>query len=328
MSKAIELCDISKVYEVHRAKEGETPSLLRHFRREKDHIHAVSNVSFSVAPGEVVGFLGGNGAGKTTTLKMLSGIVRPSSGRVSVLGHEPFKREALFLKSIALVMGQKQQLTWDLPALESFHLHGALYDIPAAECQRRITELCDLLAAGDIIRRPVRKLSLGERMKCELMLSLLHRPSVLFLDEPTIGLDLQMQVAIRQFLLDYNRAFGATVVLTSHYMADIEALAERIIVLDHGRMVFDGPRQQLLKAHVPERRVCLRFSAPVSAESLQAFGTLASLDAQSAELLVPEARLAQAVAQLLARFAVADISIHSPSLEQAFPRLLQPREPT
>ncbi|AZE11386.1 ABC transporter, ATP-binding protein [Pseudomonas chlororaphis subsp. aureofaciens] len=326
MSKAIELCDVSKVYEVYRASDGHSRSLLRYFRREKEFIPAVRDVSFSIDAGEVVGFLGGNGAGKTTTLKMLSGIVRPSSGHLSVLGHEPFKRRPEFLKSITLVMGQKQQLTWDLPALESFHLHGALYDIPPAECRRRIDELCELLSAGDIARRPVRKLSLGERMKCELILSLLHRPSILFLDEPTIGLDLEMQVAIRKFLVDYNKAFGATIILTSHYMADIEALANRVIVLDRGQVVFDGGRQALVKAHVSERRVCLRFSSAVSDESLRPYGELIRLDNEGAELLVPEEQVAKTVAQLLASFPVTDISIQSPSLEQAFPRLLLPRE--
>lgn len=328
MSKAIELCGISKVYEVYRARDGHSRSLslLRYFRREKAYIPAVQDVSFSIDAGEVVGFLGGNGAGKTTTLKMLSGIIRPSGGHLSVLGYDPFKRRAEFLKSIALVMGQKQQLTWDLPPLESFHLHGAIYDIPAVECRRRIDELCALLSAGDIIRRPVRKLSLGERMKCELILSLLHRPSVLFLDEPTIGLDLEMQVAIRKFLGDYNKQFGATIILTSHYMADIEALANRIIVLDRGHVVFDGGRQALVKAHVNERRVSLRFSCAVSGEDLSAYGELINLDSESAELLVPEGQFASTVAQLLASFPVTDISIQNPSLEQAFPRLLLPKE--
>ncbi|MDI2590153.1 ATP-binding cassette domain-containing protein [Pseudomonas sp. N3-W] len=326
MSKAIELCDISKVYEVYRARDGNSRSMFRYFRREKVYIPAVRDVSFSIDEGEVVGFLGSNGAGKTTTLKMLSGIVRPSGGHLSVLGFEPFKRRAEFLKSIALVMGQKQQLTWDLPALESLRLHGALYEIPAADCKRRIKELCELLSADEIIHRPVRKLSLGERMKCELILSLLHRPSVLFLDEPTIGLDLEMQVAIRKFLFDYNKEFGATIILTSHYMADIEALANRVIVLDRGQVVFDGGRQALVKAHVSERRVSLRFSSGVCGESLRAYGNLISLDNESAELLVPEEQFAKTVAQLLASFPVTDISIQSPSLEQAFPRLLMPRE--
>lgn len=326
MSKAIELCGISKVYEVYRARDGHSRSLLGYFRREKAYIPAVQDVSFSIEAGEVVGFLGGNGAGKTTTLKMLSGIVRPSAGHLSVLGHDPFKRRAEFLKSIALVMGQKQQLTWDLPALESFHLHGAIYGISPAECRSRIDELCKLLSADDIIRRPVRKLSLGERMKCELILSLLHRPSVLFLDEPTIGLDLEMQVAIREFLAHYNREFGATIILTSHYMADIEALANRVIVLDHGQVVFDGGRHALVKAHVNERRVSLRFSRPVEGEELATYGKLINLDAESAELLVAEEQFSNTLAHLLTRFPVTDISIQTPSLEQAFPRLLLPKE--
>lgn len=327
MFKAIELCNVSKAYELYRPSE-QSFSLFRYFFRKKTYIPAVKHASFSVEAGEVVGFLGGNGAGKTTTLKMLSGIISPSSGHLSVLGHDPFKRRPEFLKSIALIMGQKQQLTWDLSALESFHLHAALYEIPTMECRRRIDELCGLLSAGDIINRPVRKLSLGERMKCELILSLLHRPSVLFLDEPTIGLDLAMQVAIRNFLSDYNKEFGATIILTSHYMADIEALANRIIVLDQGQVIFDGERQALVKAQVSERKIFLRFSSAVLSESLRAYGTLNKFDAYGAEILVLEEQVVETVAALLAGFPVADISIQPPSLEQAFPQLLLARENT
>ena len=326
MSNAIELCDISKVYEAYRPRERRPRNILEYFQRKKMFIPAVTNVSFSVKAGEVVGFLGGNGAGKTTTLKMLSGIVRPSGGCLSVLGYDPFKRRPEFLKSIALVMGQKQQLTWDLPALESFHLHSAIYSIPPTECRRRIEDLSELLMAGDIIRRPVRKLSLGERMKCELILALLHRPSVLFLDEPTIGLDLEMQIVIRKFLSEYNKAFGATIILTSHYMADIEALANRIIVLNRGQIAFDGDRQELVRAQVPERRVYLRFSSPVEGEFLKAFGNLISLDNEGAELSLAEEQFTEKVGQILSSFPVIDISIPSPSLEQAFPRLLLPEE--
>ncbi|MBJ9978113.1 ATP-binding cassette domain-containing protein [Pseudomonas sp. S75] len=326
MSKAIELHDISKIYEVYRPRNANSRNVLAYFRREKMSIPAVRDVSFSIDAGEIVGFLGSNGAGKTTTLKMLSGIVRPSSGQVSVLGHEPFRRRAEFLKSIALVMGQKQQLTWDLPALESFHLQGALYDIGAGECRRRIDQLCTLLSAEDIVRRPVRKLSLGERMKCELILSLLHRPQVLFLDEPTIGLDIAMQLAIREFLKLYNQEFGATIVLTSHYMADIEALANRVIVLDQGRVVFDGARDALVKAHVNERHVTIRLSRAVAADELSTYGKLIQLEGDSAEILVAQEQVANTLAQLLAHLPVTDISMQAPSLEQAFPRLISPKE--
>lgn len=326
MSKVIELSAVSKVYRVHRTDQA-SRNLFRYFRREQISISAVKDVSFSIDEGEVVGFLGSNGAGKTTTLKMLSGIIRPSAGSLCVLGQEPFKRQRDFLKSIALVMGQKQQLTWDLPALESFHLQAALYDIPPTERRQRIKELCELLSADDIIHRPVRKLSLGERMKCELMLSLLHRPNILFLDEPTIGLDLAMQAAIRKFLFDYNKETGATIILTSHYMADIEALADRVIVLNEGGIVFDGDRQALVKAQVSERQVSLRFSLPVCRESLLAYGTLISLTPDGAEILVPDGQVTDAVARLLASLPVTDISIQRPSLEQAFPRLLLAKEP-
>lgn len=322
MSGVIELSGVSKVYQAYKG-DNNSNNWLRFFRRNKVYIPAVRDVSFSIDAGEVVGFLGSNGAGKTTTLKMLSGIIRPSAGHLLVLGQQPFKRQREFLKSIALVMGQKQQLTWDLPALESFHLQAALYDIRAVDCRQRIERLCKLLSVDEIIHRPVRKLSLGERMKCELMLALLHRPSVLFLDEPTIGLDLATQTAMRKFLCDYNKEFGATIILTSHYMADIEALADRIIVLDDGSVVFDGDRQALVKAYISERQISLRFSSPVGRELLLAHGTVIYLDAHKAEILVPEKQVAQVAAHLLATFPVADISIQRPSLEQAFPLLLK-----
>lgn len=326
MSSVIELRGISKIYEVYQPRKQRPSNILEYFRREKTYISAVKNISFSVKSGEIVGFLGGNGAGKTTTLKMLSGIIQPTEGYVSVRGYDPFKRQPGFLKSIALVMGQKQQLTWDLPAIESLYLHGAIYSISGTECARRIDELSELLMTGDIIRRPVRKLSLGERMKCELMLALLHRPSILFLDEPTIGLDVGMQIAIRKFLVEYNKSFNATIILTSHYMADIEALANRIVVMNRGHIAFDGDRQALVSAQVPERRVCLRFSSPVDSASLRGFGNLISLDSKGAELSLPEEQLTKRIGQLLASFPVTDISIPSPSLDQAFPRLLLPEE--
>jgi len=325
MSNVIELSSVSKVYQVYKSgRHSFNP--LHYFRREQIYIPAVKDVSFVIEAGEIVGFLGGNGAGKTTTLKMLSGITRPTAGHLSVLGHEPFKRRPDFLKSIALVMGQKQQLSWDLPALESLQLQAVLYDIPAKERQRRIEDLCVLLSADDIIHRPVRKLSLGERMKCELILSLLHYPRILFLDEPTIGLDLTQQATIRKFLLDYNKEFGATIIITSHYMADIEALADRIIVLDKGAIAFDGDRRKFVKSQVSERKVSLKFSFPVSKEALMAYGSVIEVEGHGAEILISDERLTTAVAELLATFPVVDIAIQCPSLEQAFPRLMLEKE--
>src|SRR5690606_30174991 len=198
------------------------------------------SISFDIQPGEVVGFLGPNGAGKTTSLKMLSGLLFPSGGIARVLGHEPFKREKAFLTQITLVMGQRNQLVWDIPAADSYELNRAIYRVPRDEFKKTLDELVELLELAPLMSKPVRNLSLGERMKCEIAGALLHRPKVLFLDEPTIGLDVTAQRRIREFLKEYNQRHGAAVLLTSHYMADVEALAKRVVVIHHGRIIFDG----------------------------------------------------------------------------------------
>jgi ABC-2 type transport system ATP-binding protein len=236
----IEVRELRKEYQVHRRQPGLGASLRSLFRRRYEPVRAVDGISFSVGPGERVGFLGPNGAGKTTTLKVLSGLLHPSAGEVRVAGFVPARRETAFLKSITLVMGQKQQLLWDLPPSETFALNRAIYEIPRPEFESRMRELVELLDLSGVVDKPTRQLSLGERMKCELCISLLHRPSVLFLDEPTIGVDITMQARIREFIANYNRRHGATIILTSHYMADVTALCKRIIVIDHGRLLFDG----------------------------------------------------------------------------------------
>src|SRR5688500_6975883 len=214
-------------------------------RRKTREVRAVEEISFEIGPGEVVGFLGPNGAGKTTTLKMLSGLLYPTAGEARVLGHVPSKREREFLRRITLVMGNRNQLQWDLPALDSYELNRAIYRIPRSEFTPLRDELIELLDVGELVRKPVRNLSLGERMKVEVVGSLLHRPQVLFLDEPTIGLDVTMQKRIRTFIAEYNRRYDATVLLTSHYMADVEALCKRVVVIHHGKILFDGPLARL-----------------------------------------------------------------------------------
>src|SRR5207244_7999094 len=232
----IDVRDLRKHFKVHRRPPGLAAALRSLVRRKYDTVKAVDGVSFSIAPGERVGFLGPNGAGKPTTLKVLSGLLHPTSGEVRVAGHLPQSRAAEFLKRITLVMGQKQQLLWDLPPVETFALNRAIYEIPKADFERTVRELTDLLGLGGLVNRPTRQLSLGERMKCELVCALLHRPRVLFLDEPTIGLDVSMQATMRSFIRTYNERYQATVLLTSHYMDDVVALCPRVIVLDKAKL--------------------------------------------------------------------------------------------
>ena len=236
---------LSKTYRVAQKQPGLAGTLRHFFWRRSRSVEAVRELSFSIEAGEMVGFLGANGAGKTTTLKMLSGLVHPSGGSLMVAGHVPQRRQANFLRSITLVMGQKQQLIWDLPPMDSFRVNAAVYGLDDSEAKRRINELAEMLELGEELTRPVRKLSLGERMKAELLAALLHRPSLLFLDEPTLGLDVNAQARVRAFLADYNRRYGATVLLTSHYMADITALCPRVLLIHQGALFYDGSLESL-----------------------------------------------------------------------------------
>ncbi len=241
----IHVADLRKTFVVPVREAGLRAALRSLFRRKTREIRAVDGISFDISAGEVVGFLGPNGAGKTTTLKMLSGLLYTTSGQATVLGHVPSRRERDFLRRITLVMGNRNQLQWDIPALDSFELNRAIYRIPHDQFVRTRDEFIELLELQDLVDKPIRNLSLGERMKMEVVGALLHRPQVLFLDEPTIGLDVTMQKRIRAFVAEYNRRFGATVLLTSHYMADVEALCRRVIVIHHGRILFDGQLSSL-----------------------------------------------------------------------------------
>src|SRR3982750_1744392 len=259
----IEVERLRKSYFVHRRQPGLRAAIRSLVHRPREEVKAVDGVSFQVDAGERVGFLGPNGAGKTTTLKVLSGLLHPTSGQVSVAGHTPQERSREFLRQITLVMGQKQQLLWDLPPSETFLLNRAIYDIPRAQYQETVAELTTLLDLGPLLGKPTRQLSLGERMKCELAVALLHRPRVLFLDEPTIGLDVSMQATVRTFVKAYNERFGATVLLTSHYMEDVAALCPRVMVIDRGRLIYDGALPELVRRVRPDKRVVLRLSKPV-----------------------------------------------------------------
>src|SRR5512143_3178570 len=262
---AIHLRNLRKVYVVSQREAGVRAALRSVVRRRVEEIPAVDGISFDLAPGEIVGFLGPNGAGKTTTLKMLSGLLHPTAGELTVLGHIPWQREKAFLRQITLVMGQRNQLVWDIPALDSFELNRAIYRIPAADYRRALDELTELLELAPLLRKPVRNLSLGERMKCEIAAALLHRPQVVFLDEPTIGLDVTMQRRIRAFIAEYSRRHGATVLLTSHYMADVEALCRRVIVIHHGHILFDGELAALTERFAAYKTLGVQLGPTVAA---------------------------------------------------------------
>jgi viologen exporter family transport system ATP-binding protein len=313
--------ELSKTYRVGVKSPGLKGALRHLLRREHRDIHAVRSVSFEVAPGEVVGFLGANGAGKTTTLKMLTGLIRPTNGRAIVAGQVPFERRRTFLEKITLVMGQKQQLLWDLPALDSLKVNAAVYDIPVARAAERIARLAKLLDVAEQLRQPVRKLSLGERMKCELLAALLHEPKILLLDEPTLGLDVNAQDAMRRFLREYNREFRATVLLTSHYMADIVALCPRVLLIHDGRLIYDGSLSGLVERFAPYRQVRLELAAPVEREVLERFGEVEALDGLRAVLIVERSRLTEALARILAELKPRDLAVSDPPVEQVVGRL-------
>lgn len=312
----VELHDLRKTYTIHKREAGARAALRSVFRRETRDIHAVDGISFSLAEGEIVGFLGPNGAGKTTTLKMLSGLLYPSGGSVSVLGHEPFRREQAYLTQIALVMGQRNQLAWDIPAVDTYEVNRAIYEIPPDQYRDTLDELTELLDLGDLITKPVRNLSLGERMRCEIAGVLLHRPKILFLDEPTIGLDVTAQRRIREFVAEYNRRTGATVLLTSHYMADVEALCDRVIVIHQGRLLFDGRLAALIERFASHKIVQVEFAEPVCDEAaLAPYGEVDAVTPDRAVLRVPKIRVAAATSRLLAELPVSDLTIADPPIE-------------
>ncbi len=312
---------LQKHYTVHEKEPGFAGSLRSFVHRKTTTVRAVDGVSFSLEPGEMVGFLGPNGAGKTTTLKMLAGLLHPTAGEVHVGRFVPRERRAEFLKTITLVMGQKQQLLWDLPALDSFRVNQAIYEIPDDVFRATMREFTDILDLEGILKKQVRKLSLGERMKCELAAALLHRPSVLFLDEPTIGLDVNMQARIRQFVADYNRRYAATVILTSHYMADVTALCKRIIVIDKGQIVFNGDLAALSDRASGNKIIRLEFSSPVTAAQLEQYGRVLAQEGLRAEIEVPRSETKEAAARVLAELPVADVTIEDPPIEEVIGQL-------
>lgn len=294
----VEVRGLEKVFRVPEREAGLRAAAKGLFKRQWRDVRAVDSISLEIGVGEVVGFLGPNGAGKTTTLKMLSGLLYPTGGEARVLGHVPSKRERDYLRRMTLVMGNRNQLQWDLPALDSFELNRAIYRLPRDRFQATRDELIELLDIGDLVRKPVRQLSLGERMKVEVVGSLLHLPQVLFLDEPTIGLDVTMQKRIRSFIAEYNARYGATVLLTSHYMADIEALCKRVIVIHHGQILFDGQLNALTERFAPHKLIEAELA-----------------NGERVTLTVPKEDISRATAQLLAEHELLDLTVEDPPIE-------------
>ncbi|MCT0217245.1 ATP-binding cassette domain-containing protein [Synechococcus sp. CS-1330] len=317
---------LSKTYRISEKQPGLAGTIQHLLRRRHRDVLAVDGISFTIEPGEIVGFLGPNGAGKTTTLKMLTGLIHPSGGELEVAGHQPYRRQARFLRQITLVMGNRQQLIWDLPALDSLRVNAAVYGIAEAEAQRRIGQLAEMLELGQELRRPMRKLSLGQRMKAELLAALLHEPAVLFLDEPTLGLDVNAQARVRDFLADYNRRTGATVLLTSHYMGDITALCPRVLLIHQGQLFHDGSLADLTQRLAPCRQVRLELADLHPPEAFAGFGQLEAHQGHLVRLLVPRAQLAERVAALLERFAVVDLEVSDPPVEELIGGLFRQRD--
>ncbi|WP_223637404.1 ATP-binding cassette domain-containing protein [Corallococcus sp. EGB] len=314
---------LRKHYQVHKRPPGLKAALRSLVHRSYTTVKAVDGITFDIRPGERVGFLGPNGAGKTTTLKVLAGLLHPSEGEVRVDGHVPRLREEAFLKKIMLVMGQKQQLLWDLPPSETFELNRAIYDVPRPQYKQTLEELVSLLELGDLIGKPTRQLSLGERMKCELAAALIHRPRVLFLDEPTIGLDVSMQVTMRAFIKAYNEQTGATLILTSHYMDDVAALCPRVIVIDKGQLSYDGSLDALVQRVRPEKRVVLRLGQPVEAGLLAPLGKVVSHEPGTAVLQVRQDAVNATVGRALSTLPVMDLTVENAPLEEVMSELFQ-----
>lgn len=323
--KAIELQGLTKTFRTYRKEQGVAGALKGLFHREYTDTKAVNEVSFSIEEGEFIGFLGPNGAGKTTTLKMLSGLLHPSGGRASVLGYVPWERKDAMKRQISLLMGQKNALWWDLPARESLELNRAIYEIPRDDFQRSVDELTEMLDVRPQLDVMVRELSLGQRMKMELIAALLHRPKVLFLDEPTIGLDVMSQKIVREFLKRHNAERKTTIILTSHYMQDIEELCDRVVLIDHGKVMFDGHLEQVIERFSSNKVVETKFSTPVTAD----FSDLGNILEQKPDLLrveVPRARVPDVCRALLDRAPVADLTVTEPPIEEVIRRVFGDKE--
>ena len=326
MDKAVVVNNLVKDFEVVQREKGLLKNVTSLFSPKKKIIHAIKKISFSVEPGELVGFIGPNGAGKTTTLKILSGLLYPTSGFTQVLEYDPWERKSEFLKKIALVMGQKNQLWWDLPAIETFELNRAIYEIPKRQFQENLSQLLELLEVKNLINIQVRRLSLGQRMRMELVAALLHSPKLLFLDEPTIGLDLIAQQKVRDFIYEYNKKFSATILLMSHNMEDLVNLARRVIVVSEGRLIFDGRLEQLTEHFVKEKIIKVFLSKEVDIKKFEGIGKILKIALPQVTISVPRETTAIAAAEILQNFPVGDLTIEEVPIEEVIRDLFKERE--
>ncbi|WP_278469943.1 ABC transporter ATP-binding protein [Gimesia maris] len=313
---AIVVKNLKKTYKVYQKNEGVFASIKGLWRRDYKTVHAVSDVSFSIEQGEIVAFLGPNGAGKTTTLKLLSGLIFPSAGEATVLGHIPWKRENEYRRRFSLVMGQKNQLWWDLPAQESFRLHKEIYRIDPQQYERRIDELTSLLEVRHLIGQPVRELSLGERMRMELIAALLHKPDVLLLDEPTIGLDVVSQRRVQEFLKYYQIEQKTTVVLTSHYMKDVEALCKRAVIINQGQIKHDGPLSDILDRFSNYKIMDVQFDGDDMPRDFSQWGEVIENEAPRVKLKVPRNKIPEILSNLLSKYRILDVGVQERPLEE------------
>jgi ABC-2 type transport system ATP-binding protein len=312
----IEIRGLKKTYRVYQKKEGLRSAVTGLFHREYRDVQAVRGIDLDVDEGEFVAFLGPNGAGKTTTLKLLSGVINPTAGTARVLGYVPWQRENAYRRRFALVMGQKNQLWWDLPAAESFRLHQQIYRIEPEQFQRKQNELVELLGVGHLLNQPVRELSLGERMKMELIAALLHSPEVLFLDEPTIGLDVVAQHNIQKFLKHYQEVRRITILLTSHYMKDVAALCRRVVVINHGQIVYDGSLAGIIDRFSSHKVLTLLFSDGQLPGDFARYGEVVELAEPRVKLRVDRQQIAEVLSTVLANHTLEDVSVEDPPLEE------------
>ncbi len=313
---AIEIKNLNKSYRVYQKKEGLWASVKGLVSREYKEVHAVRDVNLTVEPGEFVAFLGPNGAGKTTTLKLLSGVIYPTSGEATVMGYVPWERQIAYRSRFALVMGQKNQLWWDLPAQESFRLHQQIYRIDPAQFKKTLDEICELLDIGRLLQQPVRELSLGERMKMELTAALLHSPEVLFLDEPTIGLDVVAQHRIQQFLKSYQQERKVTILLSSHYMKDVAALCQRVVIIAQGQIKYDGSLTGIIDRFSGQKLITLQLASGRSVAGFERYGTVVEAQAPKVKLKVDRPNVAKVLATILAEHAIDDVAVEDPPLEE------------
>ncbi len=321
MALAIETNGLTKDYRAPLKEPGLWGGVKSLFDRKYKDTRAVDGVSIRIEEGELVGFLGANGAGKTTTLKMLSGLLTPTAGTATALGHVPWKREAAFQRSISLVMGQRSQLWWEIPAYETFKLNQAIYGLSDADFRKQLDELVELLELGEHLAVPVKKLSLGQRMRCELAAALLHRPRLLLLDEPTIGLDVVMQKNVREFIRAYNKRSGATIMLTSHNMTDVVELCRRVIVIEKGRLLYDGALDRLVERYADHKILRARFETDVDPADLKSLGAVVKYGDRTVTLEVPRASMAASAAALLRSYPVADLNVEDVAIDDIVRRL-------